>query len=187
MKLASCRKARPPARQARSAPSDRPRASVLPRRRDDGAPPRRRDDGALTLSYVIVIPVFLAGIMLIVQACVWYLARETAIGAARQGADVARTAHPPPGRGAQAAVVYARHAAPGFLLEPSASAAGSSAATVRIRVTGWVPSLVPGMVFTVSEVVTAPVERFAAVGREAAGPDVLELGRLKAAGGRHAG
>lgn len=178
MKLASCRKKRPPARQARCAPSDRPRASALP---------RHRDDGALTLSYVIVIPVFLAGIMVIVQACVWYLARETAIGAARQGADVARTAHPPPGRGAQAAVVYARHAAPGFLLEPSASAAGSSAATVRIRVTGWVPSLVPGMVFTVSEVVTAPVERFAAVGREAAGPDVLELGRLKAAGGRHAG
>ena len=178
MKLASCRKARPPARQARSAPSDRPRASALP---------RRRDDGALTLSYVIVIPVFLAGIMVIVQACVWYLARETAIGAARQGADVARTSHPPPGRGALAAVVYARHAAPGFLLEPSASAAGSSAVTVRIRVTGRVPSLVPGMVLTVSEVVTVPVERFAAVGREAAGPDVLELGRLKAAGGRHAG
>jgi hypothetical protein len=127
-----------------------------------GAAWLRRDDGALTLSYVIIIPVFLAGIMVIVQACVWYLARETAIGAARQGADVARTAHPPPGRGAQAAVIFARQAAPGFLLEPSASAAGSSAATVRIRVTGRVPSLVPGMVLTVSEVVTAPVERFTA-------------------------
>ncbi|MGN6791399.1 MAG: TadE/TadG family type IV pilus assembly protein [Streptosporangiaceae bacterium] len=147
----------------------------------------RSDDGALTLSYVIIIPIFLAGIMVIVQACVWYLARETAIGAARQGADVARTAHPPPGRGAAAAVVFAKQAAPGFLLEPSASAAGSSAATVRIRVTGRVPSLVPGMVLTVSEVVTAPVERFTAASREATGPDVLALARLKAAGGRHAG
>lgn len=147
----------------------------------------RRDDGALTLSYLITIPIFLAGIMVIVQACVWYLARETAIAAARQGADVARTAHLPPGRGAQAAVVFARQAAPGFLLEPSASAAGSSAATVRIRVTGRVPSLVPGMVLTVSEVVTAPVERFTAVGREAAGPDILALARPKAAGGGHAG
>jgi len=124
----------------------------------------RRDDGALTLSYVVLVPVFLAGIMVIVQACVWYLARETAIAAARQGADVARTAHPPPGSGAAAAVIFARKAAPGFLLGPSASAAGSSAVTVRITVTGRVPTLVPGVVIRVSEVVTAPVERFTASG-----------------------
>jgi len=173
MKRASCRNARRPPRPPGHR---RARASWL-----------RRDDGALTLSYVIVIPVFLAGIMVIVQACVWYLARETAIGAARQGADVARTAHPPPGRGAAAAVVYARQAAPGFLLAPSASAAGSSAATVRIRVSGRVPSLVPWMVLTVSEVVTAPVERFTAAGGETTGPDVLTVARLTTAGGKHAG
>jgi Flp pilus assembly protein TadG len=139
--------------------------------REDGAltrPRRRRwpgrEDGALTLSYVVVIPMFLAAIMVIVQAAVWYLARETAIAAARQGADVARTAHPPPGRGAQAAVAFARRAAPGFLLGPAATAAGSSASTIRIVVTGRVPSLVPGLVLTVSEVVTAPVERFTAAG-----------------------
>lgn len=123
-----------------------------------------REDGALTLSYVVVIPVFLLAIMVIAQAAVWYLARETAIAAARQGADVARTAHPPPGRGAQAAVAFAHKAAPGFLLGPAATAAGSSPATVRIVVTGRVPSLVPGLVLTVSEVVTAPVERFTASG-----------------------
>lgn len=121
-------------------------------------------DGALTLSYVIVMPAFLLGIMLVVQASVWYLARETALAAARQGADVARTASPPPGAGARAAVTFARSSAPGFLLAPSASAAGTSAATVRITVTGRVPSLVPGIVLRVSEVVTAPVERFTAVG-----------------------
>jgi hypothetical protein len=124
-------------------------------------------NGALTLSYVIVMPVFLLGIMLVVQASVWYLARETALAAARQGADVARTASPPPGAGAQAAVAFARSAAPGFLLAPSASTAGTSAATVRITVTGRVPSLVPGMVLRVSEVVTAPVERFTALDRPA--------------------
>jgi Flp pilus assembly protein TadG len=156
----------------------------------------RRDDGALTLSYVIIIPAFLAGIMVIVQACIWYLARETAIGAARQGADVARTAHPPPGQGAQAAVAFARQAAPGFLLGPAASSAGSSATTVRIRVTGRVPSLVPGMVLTVSEVVTAPVERFNAEGRHGPGRVMararsrrraVALARATAAGGPHAG
>lgn len=147
---------------------------------------RRRDRGALTLSYVITIPVFLAGIMVVVQACVWYLARETAIGAARQGADVARTARQPPGQGARAAVAFARKAAPGFLLQPTATAAGSSASTVRIRVTGRVPSVVPGMVLTVSEVVTAPVEHFTAAGRNVEGTGVALAG-LTAAGSRHAG
>ncbi|HEX9032401.1 MAG TPA: TadE family protein [Streptosporangiaceae bacterium] len=139
-------------------------------------------DGALTLSYVIVMPVFLLGIMLVVQASVWYLARETALAAARQGADVARTSSPPPGTGAQAAVAFARSAAPGFLLGPAASTTGTSAATVRITVTGRVPSLVPGMVLRVSEVVTAPVERFTALGRlaSATGSD------LQQAGERHA-
>ena len=148
---------------------------------------RRGDDGALTLSYVVIMPVFLAAILVIVQACVWYLARETAIAAARRGADVARTAHPPPGHGAQAAVVFARQAAPGFLVGPTASSAGSSAATVVIRVSGRVPSLVPGMVITVSEVVMAPVERFRAAGRLVAGRDMLAIARVKAAGGDHLG
>src|SRR5258707_12520136 len=79
----------------------------------------RADGGALTLSYVVIMPVFLAAILVIVQASMWYLARETAIAAARQGADVARTANPPPGRGVHAAVVFARQAAPGFLLAPT--------------------------------------------------------------------
>ncbi len=142
---------------------------------------RRGDDGALTLSYVLITPIFLTAILIIVQACVWYIA------AARQGADVARTAHPPPGRGTQAAVIFARQAAPGFLLAPTASSAGSSAATVTIRVTGRVPSLVPGMVIRVSEVVTAPVEGFTAAGRLVSGRDMCAIARAKAAGDDHLG
>ncbi|HUJ07868.1 MAG TPA: TadE family protein [Streptosporangiaceae bacterium] len=143
-----------------------PSRSAPGARRAPGAGER----GALTLSYVIIVPVFLMSLMIIAQASVWYMARETALAAARQGADVARTAHPPPGAGAQAAVTFARSAAPGFLLGPSASAAGTSATTVMITVTGRVPSLVPGMVITVSEVVTAPIERFTAAGPLARGP-----------------
>lgn len=133
----------------------------------------RRDEGALTLSYVIIMPIFLLAIMMVVQASVWYLARETALAAARQGADVARTASPPPGSGAAAAVAFARSAAPGFLLGPSASAAGTSALTVRITVTGRVPSLVPGIKLQVSEMVTAPVERFTTLGSLPARSPVL--------------
>jgi hypothetical protein len=123
----------------------------------------RSDAGALTLSYVMAVPALLTGLMLIAQASVWYLARDAALAAARQGADAARTAQASPAAGTRVAVTFARQAAPGFLLAPRASAAGSSASTIRITVTGRVPSLVPGLALEVSEVVTAPVERFIAV------------------------
>ncbi len=69
-----------------------------------------REAGALTLSYVIIVPVFLIGIMTVVQASIWYLARDSVLAAARHGADVARTSQPPPGSGAQAAISFATSA-----------------------------------------------------------------------------
>ena len=120
------------------------------------------DRGALTLSYVLIVPVFMLGIMTVVQASVWYLARETALAAARHGADVARTSKSPPGEGAAAAAAFARSAAPGFLTRVSASSGGSTATTVKITVSGQAPSLVPWAVIKITEVVTAPVERFVA-------------------------
>jgi Flp pilus assembly protein TadG len=119
-----------------------------------------RDRGALTLSYVIVVPVFLLSLMVIVQASLWYLARQAALDAARQGADAARAAGAPPGAGPAAAVAFARSAASGFLHDPAASAAGSTQATVQLTVTGTVPSLFPGLPVHVSETVQAPRERF---------------------------
>src|SRR5215469_12995554 len=123
-----------------------------------------RDNGAVTLSYVLVVPVFLLGIMTVVQVSVWYLAREAALAAAQHGADVARTSKPPPGAGAAAAVTFARAAAPGFLKQVSATSRGSTATTVRITVSGRAPALVPWTVIKITEVVTAPVERFVALG-----------------------
>jgi len=122
----------------------------------------------LALSYVIILPVFLVGIMVIVQASAWYLARQAALAAARHGADVARTANPPPGSGAQSAVDFAISAAPGFLLRPVASVRIGADHTIVVTVTGEAPSLVPGLPIHISEVVTAPVERFVAAGRLAA-------------------
>jgi Flp pilus assembly protein TadG len=121
------------------------------------------DRGAITLSNAITLPVFLVAMMMIVQASLWFLARSAALAAARHGADVARTASPPPGSGAAAAVAFARSQAPGFLLGPAASVRVGPGNTVRVTVTGHAPSLVPGLPIRVSEVVTAPVERFTAV------------------------
>lgn len=123
-----------------------------------------RDSGAVTLSYVIIVPVFLLAILVVVQASVLYLAKQTALAAARHGADVARTAKPPAGAsaGAAAAIAFARSAGPGFLTGVSATS-GGTLTTVKVTVSGHAFSLIPGKTFGIKEVVTAPVERFVAL------------------------
>ena len=140
-----------------------------------------REAGALTISYVLIVPVFLIGIMTVVQASIWYLARDTVLAAARHGADVARTSTPPPGSGAQAAISFATSATSGLISNVTASTRGTTATTVRITVSARIPSFVPGLVIHVHEVVTAPVERFVALGDPAA-PARTGLGRSTPAG-----
>src|ERR1700735_4151699 len=95
---------------------------------------RGSDAGALTLSYVIIVPVFLLAVSVLAPA----------------------------GAGASAALTFARSSASGYLLSPSANGAGSTASTVQIIVSGHVPTIVPGLVVTVTEAAQAPVEKFAA-------------------------
>jgi Flp pilus assembly protein TadG len=122
---------------------------------------RPRDDaGALTLSYVIIVPVFLLALMVVAQAAMWYLARSAALAAARQGVDAARVEGSSAGAGSAAALSFAQTSASGYLLGPSASDGGSSPTTIVITVTGSVPSLVPGVPITVTQVAQGPVERF---------------------------
>jgi Flp pilus assembly protein TadG len=124
----------------------------------------RRDCGALTLSYVIIVPVFLAMLMVMTQVALWYLARSAALAAARQGVDVARVPDGSTEAGVAAARRFARKSASGFLLGPAASPAGSTATTIVITVTGRVPSLIPSFLpalpIRISQVAQAPVERF---------------------------
>jgi Flp pilus assembly protein TadG len=124
------------------------------------APGLRRDRGALTLSYVVLLPFVLAFLTVVVQGSFWFLAREAALAAARQGADAARALHSSPAAGGAAALAFARHSGSGYLVNPRASMAGSTATTVSVTVRGSVPSLVPGLVVQVSETVQAPVEEF---------------------------
>ncbi len=120
----------------------------------------RGDRGALTLGYVIIVPVFLLAVMAIAQTSLWYLARQAALAAARQGADAARAQNAPLGAGSRAALAFARQSASGYLITPAATTAGSSPATVEVTVSGHAPSLVPGIVINVSQVARAPVEQF---------------------------
>ncbi len=122
---------------------------------------KRRDDrGALTLSYIAVLPFIFLFIMVLIQASFWFLARNAALAAARQGADAARALHSSRGAGPAAALAFARQAGQGYLEDPRATATGSSGATTSITVSGRVPSFVPGLVVTVAETVQAPTEEF---------------------------
>jgi hypothetical protein len=124
----------------------------------------RRDDGALILTYVIIVPVFMLAVMVIIQGALWYLAREAALAAARQGVDAARVRGAAAGTGPRAALAFARSDASGYLLGPQATAQGSTAATIQVRVSGHVPTFVPGLVIRVSQAAQAPAEMFIAPG-----------------------
>jgi hypothetical protein len=120
----------------------------------------RDDGGALTLSYVVVLPVVFLFLMSVIQASFWFLARDAALAAARQGADAARAAGSSLTAGQSIALGFARQAGSGYLMNPSATIRHSNAATVSVTVSGRVPSFVPGLTVRVSETVQAPVEEF---------------------------
>jgi Flp pilus assembly protein TadG len=116
--------------------------------------------GALTLSYVAVLPFLFLLLMVVVQASLWFLAKQAALAAARQGADAARVLNAPGGAGTTAATMFARQAGQGYLVDPKARVRLATAGTVSVTVTGRAPSLVPGLVVQVSETVQAPIEEF---------------------------
>jgi len=107
-----------------------------------------------------VLPFVLVFLMVAIQASFWFLAREAALAAARQGADAARALGAPRASGSAAALAFARHSGSGYLLDPAASVSGSGAGTVSVTVTGHAPSFVPGLVVGVTETVQVPVEEF---------------------------
>jgi len=121
---------------------------------------REDDGGALILSYVAVLPFVFLFLMVVIQAAFWFLARDTALAAARQGADAARALNAPRSAGPAAALAFVRAVGAGYLQDPRATASGSSGATVSITVSGHVPSFVPGLVVSVSETAQAPAEEF---------------------------
>ena len=122
--------------------------------------PHQDDRGALILSYVAVLPFVFLFLMVVIQAAFWFLARDTALAAARQGADAARALNAPRSAGPAAALAFVRAVGAGYLQDPRATASGSSGTTVSITVSGHVPSFVPGLVVSVSETAQAPADEF---------------------------
>lgn len=130
-------------------------------RRHGNCGSRGRDDrGALTLSYVAILPFVFVVVMTLIQTSLWFLARNAALAAARQGVDAARAFDASRPAGPAAALAFARQAGHGYLEEPQASEVGSTSTTISITVSGHVPSFVPNLVLSVSETAQGPVEGF---------------------------
>ncbi len=96
----------------------------------------RDDRGALTLSYVAVLPFVFLLLMVLIQTSFWFLARNAALAAARQGADAARALNASRASGPAAALAFAREAGQGYLEDPRATTTGSTSATISITVSG---------------------------------------------------
>ncbi|MFF4344763.1 TadE/TadG family type IV pilus assembly protein [Kitasatospora sp. NPDC001540] len=145
------------------APAPRPRRlpqalRELARRLREG-----EERGDASIETTIVFPFVLLFTVMVVQAVMWYYAREVAQTAAREGVVAARTY----GSNAAAGVARANEAAVRLggsaLRSPHASSSGSSATRITITVTGQAQSLVPGVSgFSVSQSASAPVEKWTA-------------------------
>ncbi|WP_329242900.1 pilus assembly protein [Actinoallomurus sp. NBC_01490] len=121
---------------------------------------RRRDTGSITLEIVIAFPVAMLGVLLTINAALWYHARNIALAAAQEGVRTGRAYHANPAQGATTAITFARTSGRGLLLGPSADTHGSTPTTVVIHVRGQAVSLVPGLHLNIDQVARGPVERF---------------------------
>lgn len=119
-----------------------------------------RDRGAATLQMAVLAPFFLLLIGVCFQAGLWYMARNAALATAQEGLRVARAHNGSLGQGKSAADSFARQVAGGQLIAPQVQVSTTADQTIVVRVTGKVPSFVPGLTVSVVQEARAPKERW---------------------------
>jgi Flp pilus assembly protein TadG len=117
---------------------------------------RRNDRGAATTTLAIVTPAVLVLLMLTVQAGLFWHARQRADAAATRAAAATAQLDGTTASGEAAAQAFLT----GAPLEDAAITVSRDAEHARVTVTGTAPALVPGVVWEVSAVAEAPLERF---------------------------
>lgn len=126
---------------------------------------RWRDDrGDTSVQMAIIFPFVLLATVAVIQASMWYYARQVALTAAREGLTAARSYQSSPADGAaQARAVLGRTA--GDSLSGYSVTAGSNGQRVRVQVTGTALSMIPGVSgLHVSQSASGPVERWTVPG-----------------------
>ncbi|MFF3070038.1 TadE/TadG family type IV pilus assembly protein [Kitasatospora sp. NPDC057904] len=116
------------------------------------------DTGDASLQMVICFPAVLFLLLMVVEGCNVYLAKEAATTAAREGVASARGYGAGPDAGVQrATTVLAR--LDGTLNHGTASREGSTPDQVRITIRGQAPSLL-GLTINITEQASGPVEKW---------------------------
>ncbi|MFF6642341.1 TadE/TadG family type IV pilus assembly protein [Streptomyces althioticus] len=118
------------------------------------------DRGDASVQMALVYPFVLLATIAVIQASMWYYARQIALTAAREGVTAARVYQAGPADGAaRARQVLGRTA--GDSLRSLSVSASSDGERVRVQVTGVAQSMIPGMSgLTVTQSASGPVERW---------------------------
>ncbi|MGX1487797.1 TadE family protein [Streptomyces tendae] len=124
----------------------------------------REDRGDASIQMAIVFPIVLLATVAVVQASLWYYARQIALTAAREGLTAARTYQSTPTEGAaRAQEVLARTA--GDSLTGYSVFVSSDGQRVRVEVSGTALSMIPGLSgLQITQSASGPVERWTTAG-----------------------
>jgi len=126
---------------------------------------RWRDDrGDTSIQMAIIFPFVLLATVAVIQASMWYYARQIALTAAREGLTAARAYQSSPAAGAaRAQDVLGRTA--GDSLRGYSVVAGSDGQRVRVRVSGTALSMIPGVAgLQITQSASGPLERWTVPG-----------------------
>ncbi|MFI1794424.1 TadE/TadG family type IV pilus assembly protein [Streptomyces olivaceoviridis] len=122
------------------------------------------DRGDTSIQMAIIFPFVVLATVAVIQASIWYYARQIALTAAREGVSVARAYQPSPADGAaHARNVLGRTA--GDSLRSYRVLASSNGQRVRVQVSGTALSMIPGLSgLHVTQSASGPVERWTVPG-----------------------
>ncbi|WP_405914591.1 TadE/TadG family type IV pilus assembly protein [Streptomyces sp. NBC_00728] len=122
------------------------------------------DRGDTSIQMAIIFPFVLLATVAVIQASMWYYARQIALTAAREGASTARAYQSSPAAGAaQAQNVLGRTA--GDSLRGYSVLASSDGQRVRVQVSGTALSMIPGVAgLQITQSASGPLERWTVPG-----------------------
>ncbi|MFJ4428401.1 TadE family protein [Streptomyces bobili] len=121
---------------------------------------RRHDDrGDTSIQMAIVYPFVLLATIAVIQASMWYYARQIALTAAREGASAARAYQAGPADGTLRAHEVLERAA-GDSLNGYSVSVTSNGQRIQVQVSGIAMSMIPGVSLKVSQSASGPLERW---------------------------
>jgi len=124
------------------------------------ATPRRlrSDRGNAALQTAVILPGVLLLVFGIIQAGLWFYARNVAIAAAEEGSRAAAAVGASSSEGRMTAAGFTDRVGASLLRDVSVTAT-RGARTATVVVSGHSVSLIPGIPFRISQSSTSPVER----------------------------